>query len=286
MKASRGELIAEFVGCFILLFIGAGCVASLVLNGSDYGMWEISIVWGMGITLALYLTAAISGAHINPAVTLAFFLFRGFSRKKVLPYMGAQIAGAFAGAATVYMLYYQGFSAYMEETGIVMGSPESQGMASIFSTYPAPYLNWFSAGLVEVLITAVLIAGIFALVDERNTFAAPKFLFPLAVGILIATLGGGFGSLTGFAMNPARDFGPRLFTAIVGWRDVALPAANWYFLVPIIAPLLGAVVGGAAYDLLIRKYLPALEPEKLSNPAIEPVESTGKKVHVVLEKIN
>ncbi|WP_078428159.1 MIP/aquaporin family protein [Alkalihalobacterium alkalinitrilicum] len=272
MKVTKGEVIAEFIGCFILIFIGAGCVASLVLNGSEFGMWEISIIWGMGISLALYMTATISGAHINPAVTLSLALYRGFPWKKVIPYVIAQVVGAFTGAATVYFLYYQAFQAYQETTGILIGSVESQGMASIFSTFPAPYLSWFSAGIIELVITAVLIAGIFAFIDERNAFAPPKYLFPLAVGILVAILGGAFGSLTGFAMNPARDFGPKLFTSLVGWGEVALPAANWYFLVPIIFPLLGAVVGGAIYDRLIRKHLPSEHQE-----VVEDIELNEQK---------
>jgi glycerol uptake facilitator protein len=265
VKTPKGEVIAEFIGSFLLIFIGAGCVASLVLNGSAFGMWEISIIWGLGIALALYMTAAISGAHINPAVTLSLALYRKFPWAKFFPYVCAQLAGTFTGAAVVYLLYFQAFSSYQKSNGILIGSKESQELASIFATYPAPYLNWLSAGLIEMAITAVLIAGILSFIDERNAFAPPKFLFPLAVGLLVAILGGAFGSLTGFAMNPARDFGPRLFTFIAGWGKVALPATDFYFLIPIIAPLIGAVIGGAAYDRLISKYLSNEEknPEEL-----------------------
>nr|WP_304503054.1 MIP family channel protein [Alteribacillus sp. YIM 98480] len=277
---SKGELIAEFIGSFILIFIGAGCVASLVLNGSEFGMWEISIIWGLGISLALYMTAAISGAHINPAVTLSMALYRGFPWSKVIPYVCAQVAGTFTGAAFVFGLYYPAFVSYQESTGIVIGGENSQEMAGIFSTYPAVYLNWFSAGLVEMCLTAMLIAGIFSFIDERNVFAPPKFLFPLAVGILVAILGGAFGSMTGFAMNPARDFGPKLFTALAGWGEVALPAQNWYFLVPVIAPLIGAVIGGAAYDFLIRKNLPALEQGEKVKEIMETRSSPQRETNV------
>lgn len=267
MKSTKGELLAEFIGSFILIFIGAGCVASLVLNGSEFGMWEISIIWGMGIAVALYMVATISGAHINPAVTFSLALYRGFPWKKVIPYTLAQIAGTFSAAATVFYLYYPAFMSYQETSGIVIGSPESQGMAGIFSTYPAPYLTFITAGIVEVAITAFLIAAIFCFIDERNTFAPPPFLFPLAVGILVAIIGGAFGSLTGFAMNPARDFGPKLFMSFAGWGEVAF--GNGYFLVPLIAPLIGAVIGGAAYDFLVRRNLPPLEKKEAIDDLME-----------------
>ncbi|MGX9134369.1 MIP/aquaporin family protein [Rummeliibacillus sp. JY-2-4R] len=257
MKELKGELIAEFVGSFILVFFGAGCVAALVLNGAQYTMWDIGMLWGLAVSLALYLTAAISGAHINPAVTLALAVYRGFSWAKVLPYIVAQTIGTFTGAALVYGLYYNGFLHYETTNEVIRGSAKSQTLASIFSTSPASYLNHFQAACVEVAITAFLVAAIFAFIDERNSFAPTKALFPLAVGIVVAAIGGSFGVLTGFALNPARDFGPRLFTALVGWGPVAFHGLKGYFWVPLIAPMIGAVIGGGLYDYLIGKYLPA-----------------------------
>jgi glycerol uptake facilitator protein len=102
MKSVKGELIAEFIGSFILIFIGAGCVAALVLNGAQYNIWDVSVIWGLAVSMALYITAAISGAHINPAVTLALAVYRGFPWAKVLPYATAQTAGTFTASAAVY----------------------------------------------------------------------------------------------------------------------------------------------------------------------------------------
>lgn len=257
LKELKGELIAEFVGSFILIFLGAGCVAALVLNGAQYTMWDIGLIWGVAVSLALYLTAAISGAHINPAVTLALAVYRGFSWAKVLPYILAQTIGTFTAAALVYGLYYNGFLHYETTNEVIRGSAQSQTLASIFSTYPAFYLNHFQAACVEIVITALLVAAIFSFIDERNSFAPTKALFPLAVGIVIAVIGGAFGVLTGFAMNPARDFGPRLFTALVGWGPVAFDGIKGYFWVPLIAPMIGAMIGGGLYDYLISKYLPS-----------------------------
>ncbi|BCJ85587.1 MIP/aquaporin family protein [Effusibacillus dendaii] len=277
MNGLKGELTAEFIGSFILIFVGAGCVAGFVLNGAQYGMWEISIVWGLGISMALYLTAAISGAHINPAVTIALAVYREFPLGKVLPYIMAQIAGTFTAAAVVYGLYRNGFLQYEATKGIVRGSAESQVTASIFSTYPAPYLSVVEAAIVEIVITAFLVAAIFAFIDDRNAFAPSKALFPLAVGILVAVIGGSFGTLTGFAMNPARDFGPKLFAALAGWGKVALPGPHGYFWVPIIAPIVGALIGGGAYDLFIRRFLPV-------DKSVTEVDSVQKGTDVSAEK--
>jgi glycerol uptake facilitator protein len=261
LKELKGEIIAEFIGSFILVFLGAGSVAALILNDTNYTMWDISMIWGVAVSLALYITAAISGAHINPAVTLALALYRGFPWKKVLPYILAQIGGTFTATAFVYGLYYSGFLQYEILNNIVRGSSESQTLASIFSTYPAPYLSYLQAAFVEITITAFLIVAIFSFIDEKNSFAPPKALFPLAVGMVIAVLGGAFGSLTGFAMNPARDFGPKLFTALVGWGPIAFSGIKGYFWVPIIAPLFGGVIGGAVYNRFIGKYLHSIEAE-------------------------
>lgn len=259
MVHSKGEIIAEFIGSFLLIFFGAGCVATLVLNGAQYTLWDLSMIWGLGISIALYMTAAISGAHINPAVTIALAVYRGFPRGKVIPFILAQIAGTFTASAAVYGLYRKAFLQFEATHGIVRGSEQSQDLASIFSTYPAPYLNVFEAAAVEIAITALLMAAIFSFIDPRNSFAPPKAFFPLAVGVLVMVIGGSFGSLTGFAMNPARDFGPKLFTALAGWGPIALPGPHGYFLVPILAPMIGGLIGGGLYDYLIGRYLPVEE---------------------------
>lgn len=286
MKGLEGECIGEFIGSFILIFVGSGCVAALVLNGAAYGMWDISMVWGLGISIALYMTASISGAHINPAVTLSLAMYRGFPWVKVLPYIVAQTAGTFTAAAVVYGLYRDAFLSYEAAHGIVRGSAESQSLAAIFSTFPAPYLNLFSAALVEIVITAFLVAAIFSFIDENNSFAPSKALFPLAVGIVVAVIGGSFGTLTGFAMNPARDFGPKLFTALAGWGNVALPGPNGYFFIPILAPLLGAVLGGGIYDYFIRKYLAAYSSaEEVEQPHVNQKVSGERCQDATFEKI-
>lgn len=256
-KQLLGECIAEFIGTGLLIFFGVGCVAALVLTGASFGQWEISIIWGIGVAIAIYCTGGVSGAHINPAVTIALALFHGFDKRKVLPYIGSQLLGAFSAAALVYGLYGNLFTDYELTHNMVRGSQESLALAGIFSTYPNPLLSFGGAFAVEFVITAVLMFAILALGDDRN--GAPNgAATPLLIGLLIAVIGGSLGPLTGFAMNPARDFGPKFFAYLAGWGDMALTGGKDipYFIVPILAPIFGAAFGGWLYPKVIGFYLP------------------------------
>ncbi|MDR3432874.1 MAG: aquaporin family protein [Rouxiella aceris] len=253
----KGQCIAEFLGTGLIIFFGAGCVAALKLAGASFGQWEISIIWGLGVSMAVYLTAAISGAHLNPAITIALCLFANFDGRKVLPYIVAQVAGAFCAAALVYGLYYNLFIDFEQSHNMVRGSVESLNLAGIFSTYPNPHISVLQAFLVEAVITAILMALILALTDDGN--GVPRGpLAPLLIGLLIAVIGASMGPLTGFALNPARDFGPKLFAYFAGWGKVAFTGARDipYFLVPIFGPLVGACLGAVGYKALISNHLP------------------------------
>ncbi|CNF13991.1 MIP/aquaporin family protein [Yersinia nurmii] len=253
----KGQCIAEFLGTALLIFFGVGCVAALKLAGASFGQWEISIIWGLGVAMAIYLTAAISGAHLNPAVTIALWLFACFDRKKVLPYIVAQVVGAFCGAALVYGLYYGLFVDFEQTHQMVRGSSESLNLAGIFSTYPNAHITVFQAFLVETVITAILMCLILALTDDGNGIPRGP-LAPLLIGILIAVIGASMGPLTGFALNPARDFGPKVFAYLAGWGDIAFTGGRDipYFLVPIFGPIVGALLGAFGYRALIGRHLP------------------------------
>ena len=255
-----GQCIAEFIGTGLLIFFGAGCVAALVLAGADFGQWEISIVWGMGVAIAIYVSGGVSGAHLNPAVTLALTVFKGFEKHKVLPYIAAQILGAFSAAALVYFLYQGLFIEFESSHAIVRGEASSLATAGIFSTYPNAVLTNVQAFFVEFFITAVLMGAILAIGDDNNGVANGA-LSALLIGIVIAVIGASFGPLTGFAMNPARDFGPKLFAYFAGWGDVALTGArsNPYFWVPIVGPICGAMAGAWVYVKLIASQLEPTE---------------------------
>ena len=253
-----GECIAEFIGTAILIFIGVGAVAGLVLSGAQFSQWDISILWGLAVALAVYCTAGVSGAHINPAVTIALAAFHGFDRTKVVPYIAAQVSGAFFAAAVVYGLYSNLFIDWEVTHDVARSSQEALATAGIFSTYPNVHLSIAGAFAVEFSITLMLMLAILALGDENN--GAPRGpLNPLLVGVTVAVIGAAFGPLTGFAMNPARDFGPKLFAYLAGW-DYALTGAKDipYFLVPIFAPICGACVGAWVYPKFIAAYLPSV----------------------------
>ena len=253
----KAQCTAEFLGTGLFLFFGIGCLSALKVAGASLGLWEICIIWGLGISLAVYLTSGISGGHLNPAVTVALWLFACFPGRKVFPYIVSQVAGAFGGAVLAYVLYSTMFTEFESAHHIARGSVESLQLASIFSTYQAASLSIWHAALVEVVITSMLMGMIMALTDDGN--GVPKGpLAPLLIGLLVAVIGAAPGPLTGFAMNPARDFGPKLFTWMAGWGEIAMTVGRYipYFIVPIIAPLIGACLGAAIYRYLIGNNLP------------------------------
>lgn len=251
-KRLWAELIAEAFGTFVLISFGTGVVAMVVLFGTgapgeivNGGFTNITLAWGLGVAMAIYLTAKISGAHLNPAVTLALAVFRGFPWHKVLPYSLAQTIGAFAGASLVYLNYRPAF---------LRVDPDLSHTAGVFTTFPA-FPNLPMTGFLDQVIgTALLLLLVFALSDEKN-IAPPSWLGPLLVGLIVVVIGMSFGGLHGYAINPARDLGPRLFAVLAGFRNNGLTDGSYQFLVPIVAPLIGGVLGGGAYDVLIRRHL-------------------------------
>ena len=262
------QCMAEFLGTALLIFFGTGCVAALKVAGASFGLWEISIIWGAGVSMAIYLTAGVSGAHLNPAVSIALWLFAGFEKHKLPFYIIAQIAGAFCGAALVYTLYSNLFFDFEQAHQMIRGSQASLELASVFSTYPHPSLSTTQAFLVEMIITAVLMAVIMALTDDNNGLPRGA-LAPLLIGLLIAVIGSAMGPLTGFAMNPARDLGPKLMAFLAGWGEIAFTGGRDipYFLIPIFAPIIGAILGAALYRGVIARNLPVAESDNAQTDA-------------------
>ncbi|MGW6742663.1 MIP/aquaporin family protein [Streptomyces sp. NPDC055025] len=265
-----GELLAEFLGTFVLILLGCGSVAVAVagLPGSgrqsgpfDAANWLIiSFGWGLGVVFGVYVAGGVSGAHLNPAVTLAFAARRNFARKKVLPYWGAQFLGAFLGAAVVFSMYSWAINAFDSKAGIARD--QSLSTFSIFATFPAEYFgnSWWGPLLDQIVGTGVLVMLIFALIDTRNTAPASN-LGPFLTGFVVVAIGLSVGTNAGYAINPARDFGPRLWTYIMGWGDIAIPGTfQWfshYMWIPIVGPLIGALVGSVVYDFFIGHVLDA-----------------------------
>ena len=246
------ELLAEFLGTFVLILFGTGVVAMVVLfptkNAGELihgGYTNITLGWGLGVTMGIYVAGKISGAHLNPAVTLSLAVFRGFPWRRVLPYSLAQTTGAFVAAAVVYRNYLPAFKQF---------DPGLERTAGVFTTFPA-FPTWPSAGFLDQVIgTALLLLLIFAITDELNTPPGAN-LAPLMIGLVVIAIGMSFGGMHGYPINPARDFGPRLFTVVAGFRNNGLTDGSGAWLVPIAGPLVGGLIGSAIYDFGVRRFL-------------------------------
>ena len=245
----KRELLAEFLGTFVLIAIGAAVVAQVMLGKNQNGEYlSINLAWGFAVTMGIYVAGGVSGAHLNPAVTMAAVVRGQMPWSKFLPYFVAQTAGAFCGAATAFFVYREAFFAFD-------GGTRQMNTAGIFATYPQSYLSTSGALIDQIVGTAILMLVISAIGDARNS--VPGNVAPLAVGFLVMAIGMAFGLNAGYAINPARDLGPRLFTAIAGWGGQVFTANHYYFWVPIVGPLIGGPLGALVYDWFIGKRFPA-----------------------------
>jgi glycerol uptake facilitator protein len=261
----RHALLGEFLGTALLVLLGDGVVASVVLLNKQADWIVITTGWAFAVTLGIYLSGRLSGGHLNPAVTLALAVRDQFPRARVAPYWAAQLAGAFVAAVVLYYNYGAAFAEFervhqIESRGTMVNGKlagPAAGGAGVFATYPAfddTARNVFS----EFLGTAVLLLAVRSLTDPRN--AAPsRALTPLLVGLVVGSIGLSLGGLTGYAINPARDLGPRLASALLGWGPAVFRSHGWYFWVPIVGPLAGGIAGAWLYDLTISRNLPPAE---------------------------
>ena len=275
-----GECLAEFFGTFVLIVFGDGVVAMAVaaLPGSGRtsgptvifdaaGDWLlITFGWAFAVAMAIYVAGGVSGAHINPAVTIALAVRRKFPWKSVGPYIIAQVVGAFVAAALLFLLYHQAINAF----DLAAKTPKSGGQAlatySIFATFPAKYYAGSSIWplIDQITATAFLLIFVVAITDSRNSMPSGN-LAPALVGYAVFAVGTSLGANTGYAINPARDFGPRLFAFFAGWGKVALPGTynvagfhfSNYFWIPIVGPIVGGIIGVLLYDFFIGDILHA-----------------------------
>lgn len=252
-----GELISEAVAVLIIITFGDSVAAMYSLyNPSPYqhAYWGVCIAWGLAVTMAIYTTGSVSGCHANPAVTLALALYRKFSWVKVLPYCAAQTVGGLLGASIVYALFVPVINAFNAAHNLTRAAG---GAAGVFFTHPAAWITAAHAFSDEVILTALLIFGIFAITERYNEMAPGANFGAVIIGFLVAIIGASMGYLEGWAINPARDLGPRIFCFLAGWGGAAFPSPQNYWWIPIVAPLIGGAVGGAAYQVLIHPFLPA-----------------------------
>ena len=274
-----GRCFAETLGTFLLVFFGCGAVHASVLYGAQSGLWQVAIVWGFAVTVAIYCIGGISGAHINPAITISLAAWGRFSWRDVVPYVASQLVGAFAAAAALFVIFGPALAEVEAKLGITRGQPASVATAMCYGEfYSSPgrlhvplenreasveiilETHWarydeLRAFVTEVLATAILALVVFALTYPGNASAAHA---PVFIGITVALLISVVAPMTQACLNPARDFGPRLFTYFAGWGDAALPGPNGrgFFTVYILAPIVGACLGGGVFEMLMKPLVP------------------------------
>ncbi len=267
--------LAELVGTWLMVSIGIGVVAAAVLTGAQVGLWQVAVVWGAGVTLAIYVTGAVSGAHLNPAVSLAFAIFRAdeFPVRRLGAYCVSQVAGAALAGLTVWTFYRTMIARFELAEGIQRGAPGSERSAMIFGEYfPNPgmfgadeaahaLISPAGAAAVEGFGTFILVLVIFALVDSRNCSLAVKSLSPVFIGATVAVIISVLAPLTMGGWNPARDFGPRIVAFFAGWGSIAVPGPSNGFWAYIVGPLVGGPLGAAVYEFLLRPALGRESPE-------------------------
>ncbi|KAH0346763.1 aquaporin-like protein, partial [Aureobasidium melanogenum] len=238
--------LAEFIGTLLLILIGDGVVAQAVLTDFYYANFlSVNLAWAAAVALSCYI-----GAAVNPAITLASAIIRPtkLQWKQIPGKIIAQFLGAFVGAALVYFQYASAIKTWDPEYTIPGGSilsPQGHHSAGIFATYPASHFgsNW-EAAVTEFLGSSLLAFGASAVADAKNeSLKAPQFM----MFALMVAIGASMGWQTGYAVNPARDFGPRAFSAIIYGHEV-FSAKGFYFLVPLFVPIFGCIVGAAVYD--------------------------------------
>lgn len=243
------EALAELMSTFILVAFGVGSVAQKVLSRGEFGtFFSINFSWGIAVTFGCYWAGGISGAHMNPAVTLAFAVVRRLPWFKVPIYCIAQLLGAFIASAVVYGIYYDALNEFDGGVRQVLGP---NGTAGIWATYPQSFVSTGNGFADQLFGTALLVSCIFAILDRNNNSPADQGVVPVMIGLVVFLIGATFGFNCGYAINPARDLGPRLFTAIAGWGGEVFTAAHHWAWVPVVACSLGGVLGGIVYILFI-----------------------------------
>jgi glycerol uptake facilitator protein len=254
-----GELWVEFFGTMILILFGVGVVAQVVTSVPAGNLGDhdsIAWAWGIGVILGVYVAGKLSGGHINPAVTIALAAFKGFPWRKVGPYILAQTAGAFVAALIVRFVYADLINNYDPDHTI-----KSQ---FIFSTLPgngSGPVSVTTAFFDQITGTAILVFVVFALINIHNNPPLSN-LVPVVIGLVVVGIGMAWGANAGYAINPARDFGPRLASFITGYEGAFFDQyGSPYFWVPIVGPIVGGLIGAAIFHFTMDRAIVAAEAE-------------------------
>jgi glycerol uptake facilitator protein len=260
MKQRIAVYFGEFLGTFILVFFGTAVVTVEVLFKAPAGLGQVAVVWGLGVTLAIYATRHLSCAHLNPAVSLGMVLAGRMQLRLLLPYWISQLLGGVAAGACILLLFHTSIAGFEAAHGIIRGTPESVKTAMLFGEYfpnPGFATPWFvlslgTAMLVEGFGTFMLVTMIFLLTEGCNVGRPSDLLAPVFIGCTVAILIAVTAPLTQAGINPARDFGPRIIAYLAGWGQVAIPGPQGgFFWVYILAPLLGGAAAAGFFRFVI-----------------------------------
>lgn len=256
-------LAGEFMGTFILVFFGVGAVNAAVATGAQAGLWQVAVVWAFGVSLGIYTAASLSGAHINPAITAMAAVYDRFPPARVVPYWVAQTAGAACASLVLYAMFADTIVEFERQHGLLRGGPGSELSAMMFGEYfpnPAIFgtaeeawrvISERSAFIAEMIGTAMLAFLVSAVTHPSNAARPPPAAQAVVIGVGVAAIISVLAPLTQAALNPARDFGPRLVSYFLGWGEIAIPGPRGGWLtVYIIAPTVGAIIGGGIYRAL------------------------------------
>ncbi|XP_037108951.1 aquaporin-7 [Syngnathus acus] len=269
--------LAETLCTYVMMVFGLGSVAQVTIGQGEFGHYiSINLGFGLGVAIGSHVGGKVSGAHMNAAVSFAMCVYGRLPWRMFPLYIFSQFLGSFLAAASVYAVYYEAIHNYCGGNLTVTGV---KATASIFATYPAYYLSFLGGFIDQVFGTALLLLCLLALSDQKNRPAAAG-AEPTVVGLLVLLIGISMGSNSGYAINPTRDIGPRIFTAIAGWGVQVFWAGNGWWWVPIVAPMVGGVLGAGVYKVLVELHHPP-HSENCSGP-IERVE----KETASLEKQN
>jgi glycerol uptake facilitator protein len=263
-------LAGEFAGTFLLVFFGVGAVNAAVVSGAHVGLWQVAAVWAVGVALGIYASASLSGGHINPAITAVAAIYDRFPLGRVGPYWLAQVFGAACASLVLYGLFAEAIIEFERQRGLLRGGPDSELSAMVFGEYfpnPAMYgtaeeawrvVSLKSAFIAEMVGTALLAFLVGTVTSDRNPAKPSPAMAAVVIGLGVAAIISVVAPLTQAALNPARDFGPRLVSYFLGWGDIAIPGPRGgWFIVYIAGPVVGAVIGGGLFRALASLYVGA-----------------------------
>ncbi|XP_056586188.1 aquaporin-3b isoform X3 [Triplophysa dalaica] len=280
-QTAQSLLFHAWLTSSVTQMFGCGAVAQLVLSGGSHGMFlTVNFAFGFAATLGILICGQVSGGHINPTVTFSLCLLGREPWRKFPVYFLGQTLGAFLGSGIIFSMYFDAIWDYGQGSLVVVGDNATAG---IFATYPSKHLTLLNGFFDQMIGTASLIVCILAIIDPYNN-PVPRGLEAFTVGFVVLVIGLSMGFNSGYAVNPARDLGPRLFTAIAGWGSEVFTANSFWSLVPIFAPFMGAGIGVMVYQLMVGYHVEGEERDK--RQAVEREETERIKLSGVSEKEN